>query len=134
MKIQGDRMYFPDASYHQNQTQRGKTITTQGVLPFQYEQEKNDKGMTPLAGLPAYLDLSHAIGFWKLIKKHIQGRKESQGWTDTQVVMSFILLNLAGGDCVDDLEVINNDEGFCRLLQRIWTGLNPRHKVESGAI
>ncbi len=103
----------------------------QGVLPFQYEQEKNNTGMTSLAGLPAYLDLSQTIGLWKSIKKNLQGRKESQGWTDTQMVMSFILLNLAGGDCVDDLEVVNNDEGFCRLLRRIENhGLSRKKRRE----
>jgi hypothetical protein len=99
--------------------QRGKTIMTQGVLPYQYEPEKNDTGMTSLAGLPAYLDLSHAIGLWKSIDKNLRGRKNSQGWTDSQMVMSLVLLNLAGGDCMSDLEVVDKDEGFGRLLRRI---------------
>jgi len=29
----------------------------QGVLPFQYQEEKFSNGMTALAGLPAYLHL-----------------------------------------------------------------------------
>ena len=29
---------------------------TQGVLSFQYEEEKTSTGMTALAGLPLYLD------------------------------------------------------------------------------
>jgi hypothetical protein len=28
--------------------------------------------------------------------------------------MSLVLLNLAGGDCVDDLKVLEGDEGFAR--------------------
>ena len=86
---------------------------TQGILPYQYEPEKNDTGMTALAGLPTYLDLSHAIGLWKSIGKNLQGRK------DSQMVMSFVLLNPAGGDCMGDLEVIDKDEGFGSLLRRI---------------
>ncbi len=27
---------------------------TQGILPFKYEEEKNESGMTALAGLPIY--------------------------------------------------------------------------------
>ena len=34
----------------------------QGVLPFQYEEEKSSTGMTALSGLPAYLELAHAAG------------------------------------------------------------------------
>ena len=42
-----------------------------------------------------------------------------QGWTDEQIVMSLILLNLAGGESVDDLRILEADEGFCRILRRI---------------
>jgi hypothetical protein len=34
---------------------------TQGVLPFKYEEEKKDSGMTSLGGLPIYLDLASAM-------------------------------------------------------------------------
>ena len=34
----------------------------QGVLPFQYEQEKSSPGMTAMAGMMTYLELMHAAG------------------------------------------------------------------------
>lgn len=89
----------------------------QGVLPFKYEEEKSKSGITALAGLPTYLDLSKVIGLHKLIDKHVGVRTEKQGWTDAQVVSALILLNLAGGDCVEDLRVLEGDEGFCRVLR-----------------
>ena len=71
---------------------------TQGVLPFKYEEEKTQSGMTALAGLPVYLDLAKVIGLSKFIQKYLTVRENSQGWTDSQMVMSLILLNLAGGE------------------------------------
>ena len=91
---------------------------TQGVLPFKYEEEKTQNGMTALAGLPIYLDLAKVIGLSESIQKHIKVRENSQGWTDSQMVISLILLNLAGGDCVDDLKVLEADEGFCKILRK----------------
>jgi len=91
---------------------------TQGVLPFKYEKEKTKSGMTALAGLPLYLDLAKVIGLSKSIQKHLKIRKNSQGWTDAQVVLSLVLLNLSGGDCVDDLKVLESDEGFCAILRK----------------
>ena len=79
---------------------------TQGVLPFKYEEEKKDSGMTALAGLPVYLDLAKVIGLSKSIQKHLKIRERSQGWTDSQVVSSLILLNIAGGSCVEDLKIL----------------------------
>ncbi len=42
----------------------------QGVLPFQYEEEKSSTGMTALSGLPAYLKLAQATGLRSSIERH----------------------------------------------------------------
>jgi hypothetical protein len=89
----------------------------QTVLPFQYEVEKSPGGMTALAGLPLYLEFAHVMGLVRLIAEHVRARQGDQGWTDDQMIMALVLLNLAGGDCVDDLRVLEGDEGFCRLLR-----------------
>lgn len=91
---------------------------TQGVLPFKYEAEKKTTGMTALAGLPAYLDLAEVIGLSKSIQKHLKVREGGQGWTDSQLVLSLVLLNLAGGDCVEDIKVVEADDGFCEVLKK----------------
>ncbi len=93
----------------------------QGILPFQYEQEKTSTGMTALAGLPPYLDLAQVAGLSRSIERHVRLREEGQGWTDSQMVMSLVLLNLAGGESVDDLRVLEKDEGLCRGLRRAET-------------
>lgn len=90
----------------------------QGVLPFKYENERQKSNMTSLGGLPTYLDLAHVMGLSKSIEQHLGVRSNSQGWTDSQVVMSLILLNISGGDCVDDLKRLESDDGFCRILNR----------------
>ena len=94
---------------------------TQGVLPFKYEEEKTQTGMTALAGLPVYLDLAKVIGLSKSIGKYLKVRENSQGWTDSQMILSLVLLNLAGGDCVDDLKILEAYEGFCQILRKSET-------------
>ena len=89
----------------------------QGMLPFKYETEKKTTGMTALGGLPAYLDLAQVIGLNKSIQKHLKVRSGCQGWTDAQMVLALVLLNLAGGDCVDDIKVLEADDGFCEVLK-----------------
>ena len=91
----------------------------QGFLPFQYEIEKREGGMTGLAGLPVYLEFAHVMGFGRIVSQDVRARDGDQGWTDEQMVMSLVLLNLAGGDCVEDLAVLEGDEGFCRILREV---------------
>lgn len=95
-------------------------MIAQGVLPFRYEAELTASGMTALAGLPAYVELAMVSGLTKSIRRHLQVcREKKQGWTDAQIVMPLVLLNIAGGDCVDDLRILEGDEGFVRVLRRV---------------
>jgi hypothetical protein len=89
----------------------------QGHLPYKYEEEKSASGTTALAGLPIYLDLASVLNLGESISTRL--RTKTQGWTDEQIILSLILLNLAGGDCVDDLRVLEADQGFCRILERV---------------
>ena len=92
---------------------------SQKTIPFKYEESKRDRGITSLGGLPLYLVLGYAAGLYESVRKHIKIREDGQGWADSQVIMSLILLNLAGGDCVEDLNILEADEGFCRVLRRV---------------
>jgi hypothetical protein len=76
---------------------------SQGILPFQYEVDPVNSGLTALAGLPAYLDFAAVSGLTHSIKKHLTvNSNKQQGWTDEQIVMSLVLLNLAGGESVGE--------------------------------
>jgi len=93
----------------------------QGILPFKYEEEKRSGGMTGLAGLPTYLELSYILGLSDAIDEHVRVRDGDQGFTDREMVMSLILLNLAGGSSVEDLRILEGDEGLCRVIDRVKT-------------
>lgn len=94
---------------------------TQGVLPYQLEKDSSKTRLTGLAGLPIYLDLAHVVGLRDSIGSHIQIRSDSQGWTDAQMLTTLILLNLAGGQCMEDLEKLEGDAGFATILHRVET-------------
>ena len=78
----------------------------QRALAFQYSEEKSSTGMTALSGLAAYLDLAQAAGLSESVRRHIGIREGKQGWTDNQLITCLALLNLAGGESVDDLRVL----------------------------
>ena len=71
------------------------------------------------------------MGLPRSIDKHVRVRAEGQGWKDSEVVMSLILLNLAGGECVEDLNRLEGDEGFCRILEKVGKyGLKRKERRE----
>ena len=84
----------------------------QGVLPFQYAAERSSTGMTAMAGAGVYLDMVAAAGLWESVRRHVGIKGMSQGWTDIQMITSLVLLNVAGGESVSDLNVLEGDEGL----------------------
>ena len=106
-------------------------MVAQGVLPFQLERERESTGLTALAGLPLYLELAHVAGVWRSAAEHVQTGRDSQGWSDAQMVLALMLLVLVGGDCVDDLERLEADDGMRLLMMRVqWHGLSRRERRE----
>jgi hypothetical protein len=87
------------------------------MLGFKIEEDPTDATVTAFAGLLPYMDLWRRLGMPGQIDEtvHICG---SQGWLDRQMVESLVLLNLAGGDCVTDMDKLEADAGLCRIFSR----------------
>ena len=101
----------------------------QGLLAFQYEQEKSSTGMTALSGLMTYLELMQAAGLRSSVERHVRLWERGQGWTDSQMIISLMLLNLAGGESVSDLDLLEKDEGLCKMLGEFETcGMRRRER------
>ena len=91
----------------------------QSALPFQYQAEKNDSGLTGFAGLPLYVELAAQSGLVGYINQTM--KTKIRGWTDAEMILSLVLLNLAGGDCISDIERLEQDAGFRALLTQFAT-------------
>ena len=83
-----------------------------GSPSFRYEVERSGGGLTGLAGLPAYYELAVVAGMRESVTRHVCARSGEQGWSDAESVLSLLLLNLAGGECVDDIEKLAGDARF----------------------
>lgn len=65
---------------------------------------------------PVYLYLMQVMGLPDQIRQHLQTKQ--RGWTDVQMVLSLMLLNLAGGNCEEDMSKVGKDDGFCRIFRQ----------------
>jgi len=72
--------------------------------------------MTGHAGLLPYLDLACVLGVLRESDQRI-GVCGKQGWMDRHHVLSLALLNLAGGECVEDIGILEQDAGLCRVFR-----------------
>jgi hypothetical protein len=94
----------------------------QFTLPIKYEEETQNSGLTGLAGLPLYLELLHSLNIPGIMRKKLDADShENTAWNKSDSALSLILLNLAGGDHVDDIGILEKDAGFCKFYEKINT-------------
>ncbi len=73
-----------------------------GLLPYQIVEEPTTSEITGHAGLLPYIDLACALGLLAEADQSI-GICGEQGFLDRHHILSLMLLNLAGGECVEDI-------------------------------
>jgi len=86
------------------------------MLGYEYVEDSSSSRMTGHAGLLPYLDLACVLGVLSEADARI-GVCGEQGWMDRHHVLSLALLNLAGGECVEDIRILEQDAGLCRVFR-----------------
>src|SRR5512139_2921360 len=101
---------------------------SQGLLPYTVETVADGDGLTSRAGLPLVLETLRALGLPRAIREHIHLRERQSGYTETAKIETLVLLLAAGGDCLEDIAVLQADGGLGRLLgRRFPSGDRLRH-------
>ena len=91
---------------------------SQGLLPYRVEVVADDAAVTGRAGLPLVVETMRALGLPRVIREHVHIRERQSGYTEAAKIEAFVLLLAAGGDCLDDIAVLQADGGLGRLLER----------------
>jgi Transposase DDE domain group 1 len=89
--------------------------TAQGLLPYTIEVVDDDATLTAHAGLPLVLETMRALGVSEVLDGALGIRQRNHGATDAQKAEALVLLMAAGGENVDDIEVLRADKGLQRL-------------------
>jgi hypothetical protein len=88
----------------------------QGELPFRYEGEPDGDEVTAWAGLPLIIELMHKLGLARHAEAELSIRQREAGFTSFQMLTSMVLLLAAGGECMDDIQMLRHDKALCSLL------------------
>lgn len=86
------------------------------LLPYVVEVGGRADTLTGRAGLPLVVETLRALGLERVIEAEVRVRQRASGYPEAAKVEALVLLLAAGGDCLDDIAVLNADAGLCRLL------------------
>jgi hypothetical protein len=99
----------------------------QGILPFVFEAMPEPMDLTARAGLTLVAETLLAVGLDEVVADRLRLRVRHRGYREFDKLQALVLLQAAGGDCVEDVRVLAADRGLTRLLGRPWPSPDALH-------
>jgi hypothetical protein len=93
-----------------------KPSPTESPLLFQIDPEPAPESLTALGGIPLVVQAFRSLGLPASVQRHIHVKERQRGYDEATFVESFVVLNAAGGECVDDLQRLREDSGLEELI------------------
>lgn len=87
-----------------------------GVLPFSYVPDEDAGTYTGRAGLPLLLEAFRAVAGDVVVQEHLRLKQRRRGFSEAEMVESFLLLLASGGEHLEDFAVLREDTGLARLV------------------
>jgi hypothetical protein len=85
-------------------------------IRYEVDAEPITEKITCLAGIPLLLETSRALGLPESVKRHVRIKERERGLNEASMVEGFLVLNAAGGECVDDFDHLRQDQGLAELI------------------
>jgi len=74
--------------------------------------------VTARAGLPLVIEVSRALGLEDVMEREVVVARRQRRFSDVDKMEAFFLLIASGGDRVEDIRILSEDEGLLSLLER----------------
>ncbi len=92
----------------------------QGILPFAFEATPQPMELTAHAGLTLVSETMLALGLDGVANDRLRLRPRARGYSEFDKLHGVVLVQAAGGECVEDVRVLARDAGLRRLVGRPW--------------
>jgi len=93
-----------------------KPSPTESPLLFEFDSQAAEEMQTALGGLPLVVQAFRSLGLPGSVKQHLAVKERQRGYDEATFVESFVILNAAGGECLDDFERLRADPGQGELI------------------
>src|ERR1039457_5839733 len=93
-----------------------KASPTASPLLFELDPEPLQETLTALGGIPLVVQAFRSLGLPRSIQEHMRVKQRQRGYDDATFVESFVILNAAGGEWVEDFERLRGDPGLAGMI------------------
>jgi len=93
-----------------------KSSPTELPLLFEIDPQPLEETLTALGGIPLVVQAFRSLGLAQSIREQVRVKERQRGYDEATMVESFVILNAAGGECVDDFERLRQDPGLAEMI------------------
>jgi hypothetical protein len=93
-----------------------KLSPTELPMPFEIDLEPAKETWTARGGIPLVVETWRGLGLPASVKHNLKIKQRQRGFDEATFVESFLILNAAGGECLDDFDYLREDEGLGELI------------------
>lgn len=86
------------------------------ILPIDIQEMKKEVRVTSHGGLFTIGEMFRAMGLDKIVERCVKTKQRKRGFRDAEMVESYMALFVAGGECLDDFEVMRRDRILPEVL------------------
>src|SRR5947207_2224746 len=92
-----------------------KPSPTESPLLFDIDPQPLEETLTALGGIPLVVQAFRSLGLPQSVREQVRVKERDRGYDEATFVESFVILNAAGGECVDDFERLRQDPGLAEM-------------------
>ena len=93
-----------------------KPSPTEFPLLLNLDPEPAPETLTALGGMPLLVQAFRSLGLPASVKRQVRIKKRQRGYDEATMVESFVILNAAGGECLEDFDRLRADGGIAELI------------------
>jgi hypothetical protein len=93
-----------------------KPSPTESPLLLEIDPQPIEEALTALGGIPLVVQSFRSLGLPESVKEHVRVKERDRGYDESTFVESFVILNAAGGEHVDDFGRLAEDPGLAEMM------------------
>jgi len=93
-----------------------KRSPAEGEFLFEIDDAPTEECLTALGGLPLFVRTVRSLDVPGSVKRNLAMKQRDRGFDEATYIESFLVLNAAGGDCLEDFDCLREDRGVAAIL------------------
>jgi hypothetical protein len=93
-----------------------KPSPTESPLRFEIDPQPLPETLTARGGMPLVVQTFRSLGLPESVREQVRVKERERGYDEATFVESFVILNAAGGECVDDFKRLRGDPGLAEMI------------------